>query len=468
MTARWRVAIGVLAATCALRVIYGAPRLGYDAWFALSWGRDIAHGHNPGFSGPMAPTPHPLANAVSALVSLLGSGAVTAVATVSLLSFAALGVATFLLGARLFGAPAGVLVAALVLTRPLLVDEMLFSSGDVPFLALVSGAGALLVAQRPRVGPALALVVLAGLLRPEGWLLAIALAGWAWWRDEGPDRRRLVVAVVLAPLLWALFDLVVTGDPLHSLHGTQDLAQEFGRPRSTSTAVTAIPRYVRTLLGTPVAWAGAISALAALWLALERAALPLAVAGLGLLGFLALGVADLPLLYRYALLPGLAMVLLIGFGAFAWSTLGVLGMPRWALAGFGAFVLAMVASGAGHDRRELRAVAANNRVLRAAQLDLGRLTDMPDVRAAVHACRRVAVPGPRAVPELAYRLSLRAQDVLVAQAKGPLSTSAFSPTAGRVADGYTLTSSDHRTLTAEQVSRLSLIARNASWRAYGC
>ncbi len=38
------------------------------------------------------------------------------------------------------------------------------------------------------------------------------------------------VVIAAAPALWVLFDLLLTGDPLHSLTGTQALAEELGPP----------------------------------------------------------------------------------------------------------------------------------------------------------------------------------------------------------------------------------------------
>src|SRR6185295_9460953 len=87
---------------------------------------------------------------------------------------------------------------------------------DIPFLALVVWAGAL-EAERPRRGtPVLILLLCAGLLRPEAWLLSGLY--WLWlfpgagWRD----RIRWALLVGAAPLIWMATDFAVTGDPLFS------------------------------------------------------------------------------------------------------------------------------------------------------------------------------------------------------------------------------------------------------------
>ena len=62
------------------------------------------------------------------------------------------------------------------------------------------------------------------------------------------DRVALAVAALAAPLLWMAFDLVATGDPLHSLHGTQALAEQLERPRELDTALRSAPAYLRFAL----------------------------------------------------------------------------------------------------------------------------------------------------------------------------------------------------------------------------
>jgi hypothetical protein len=72
------------------------------------------------------------------------------------------------------------------------------------------------------------------------------LCGLYLWRDATPHERvRLVVLAVAAPVIWALTDLIVTGDPLHSLHGTANLAEEVGRRRK----VTQVPRWTAQYVG---------------------------------------------------------------------------------------------------------------------------------------------------------------------------------------------------------------------------
>jgi hypothetical protein len=78
----WLVVVPALAV--ALRLLHGPGHIGYDAIWALLWGRQLARGEIPDFEAPIAPTPHPLANLVSAPLSLLGyDAAITAVLALS-------------------------------------------------------------------------------------------------------------------------------------------------------------------------------------------------------------------------------------------------------------------------------------------------------------------------------------------------------------------------------------------------
>src|SRR3954451_22164234 len=114
---RLRAAGAIVVIAGLARLAAGPGWLGYDAAWALVWGRSIAHGHAPDLTAPGAPTPHPLANLVSAVVTPLGtSGATDAILLLSWLSLGALAVGLAVLGARVFSWPVGVLAAVAVVT----------------------------------------------------------------------------------------------------------------------------------------------------------------------------------------------------------------------------------------------------------------------------------------------------------------------------------------------------------------
>ena len=102
--------------TAALWVLDGPAHLGYDPAWALAWGGELAGGRLPRLgASPAAPTPHPLANLLGAVLSPLGSSAAPiAFSLVVFASLAALGIVCAAIGPahRLLAAPPGAQVAA--------------------------------------------------------------------------------------------------------------------------------------------------------------------------------------------------------------------------------------------------------------------------------------------------------------------------------------------------------------------
>ena len=95
---------------------------------------------------------------------------------------------------------------------------------------------------------------LAGLLRPEAWVLAGLSWLWAWRRATAAARLLLAAGRRRGrPLIWALVDLVVTGDPLHSLHATSELADDLGRVRGLRHVPGSFVSFVGATVRPPVA-----------------------------------------------------------------------------------------------------------------------------------------------------------------------------------------------------------------------
>ncbi len=405
----------MLALAVASRLALGPGAIGYDASFALLWGDELTRLERPDFDARFTPTPHPLANLAGAVASLFGRSGPDVLLALSHLSLAGVGVAAFLVGRRTFGTVAGLALAAILLTRPLLVEGTLQASVDVPFLALVLAAVAAALAPPrgeascPAAGyrrssrTVLVLLALAGLLRPEAWLLAAAYAAWAWSRGE---RRPGTIAIAAAaPALWLLHDLVLAGDPFHSLTGTQDLAVQLERERGLASAVDVLPESLEAILRPGVMWTGLAIGIVVLAVAQERALLPLATLGAGLAGFLVLGVFDLPLLIRYLLVPAAMVALLTAAGVAAATWL----RPRPLGAAATVATVVAVLSGAAKtlDVIDLRRDSA----------DFARSADasVRDVaRRVPEGCGPVTVATNRAMPLVAYELEVRPSDIAVA------------------------------------------------------
>src|SRR5215216_1796355 len=170
---------------------FGHAFLNYDTFYALLWGTDLAHGRTPDYSVAVAPTPHPLAEAVGIVLTPFGDGAEDLMLALGLLGLGMLVVGVFRLGAELFGPAAGVVAAAIIATRVPILNFGIRGYVDLPTVAFVVWA-AVLEARRPRRGAAaLVLLALAGLLRPEAWLYAGAYLVWlALDRDARTDPGR--------------------------------------------------------------------------------------------------------------------------------------------------------------------------------------------------------------------------------------------------------------------------------------
>jgi hypothetical protein len=391
-------AVAALAVAAAILFLVAPTYPNYDAYYHLVWGRELVHGHAPTFEVYAAPTEHPLYLALCALLGLVfGAHADRALVAVCALSLVWLSWATWRVGRAAFGAWAGLLAGAFVASSFALLLYAARAYDDIPFLALVLTAAMVEAEGRgsPRARPwvVLALLALAGLLRPEAWVLA----GLFWlWRDRRARRLALVLA---APALWALVDGLVTGDPLHSLHATSDLADELHRTRGIEHVPSAFVRFVVDVARAPVAVAGVLG----LWLAWRRRGaaaarsdavrVPVALLLAGSLTFLVTGAAGLSILPRYLTVPVVALCL------FAGHAVAVLGRDRRALVAMVVVAAGFLGLKAGSFTalaRELRFIDATHRDLLAALRD-------PRVERA-RRCGPVTFPNYRLVPDAKWAL----------------------------------------------------------------
>jgi hypothetical protein len=154
-------------------VVSGVGFANYDTLYALAWGGQLSRGSRPAYELPIAPTPHPLVEALGVVLYPLGPHGVENV-TVALgfLALSACGWVVYALGAEWFGRAAGALAALILITRVPILSYGVRAYVDVPYLLLVLGA--LLVESRRRCAgwPVLVLLALAGLMRPEAWVFS--------------------------------------------------------------------------------------------------------------------------------------------------------------------------------------------------------------------------------------------------------------------------------------------------------
>lgn len=375
----------------------------YDSVYSLIWGRELLHGELPSFEAYRAPTEHPLGVLFGALLALLGRGGDRVMVVATLASFVVLVAGLYRLGRIAFTPLVGVVAGIVLCSRfdfPFLAARGYI---DIPYLALVIWAGAL-EAQRPRRGtPVLLLLLAAGLLRPEAWLLSGVY--WLWLFPKLAWRERVTSALLVgaAPIIWIATDYVVTGDPLFSQSHTSGLAEELGRQKGIGEVPRASMSFLKALVKLPVAVAGLFGLLLAAWLTPTRVRVPLALLVIGLGTFVLVGAAGLSVINRYLLVPSLMVMLFAAVAVAGWTMLRP-GRARttWivlACAGV-AFALAWTALRVNLTglRNELRFRGDS----RAALVDL---LENPKVKAAAR-CGPITTPNHKLVPDVRWILDL--------------------------------------------------------------
>jgi hypothetical protein len=320
--------------------------------WSLVWGQQIAHLTTPDYQAVGASTPHPLTNLVGVLLAPLGSSAEPVLLAIGFLAVGLLACATALLANRLFGWAASVVAILLMMTRAGVATAGARAYLDVPFAALVVLAMALEAARPRRGGVVLVTLAVAGLLRPEGWVLS----GLYWlylMAGAAPARRpwHLVTLVIAPPLVWALADLLAAGDPLFSFTHTQNLATALGRDAGLHDLVSLGPRTLFDELQRGVA----VAAVIGLALTIRTRSGRLLAVGIAatLIAFAIPVVAGTPLKARY-LLPAIAL-LCVAAAAGLTSWMHVSGRMRLLHVAGAAACLVVLVSSAPNETRRLRA-----------------------------------------------------------------------------------------------------------------
>ncbi|HET9197817.1 MAG TPA: hypothetical protein VFN92_06140 [Solirubrobacterales bacterium] len=470
----------VAGVTAALLLVfpYGFPN--YDTIYALVWGRELADGQSPDYGAALPPTPHPLTDLMGLVATPLGDGAITLTMVVAYLSLGLIGFFVYRLGAIWFDRWIGAVAAAIVLTRAPFLSNGLRAYIDLPYIALCLGA-LLIEAKRPRAGwPVLALLALAGLLRPEAWLFAVAY--WLYLAfDSSPTGRKPVgdsgnrpvggrrlawlgVLALAGPLLWALFDWITTGSPTYSWTGTKETVETLERQTGPVDLVLYGPRR----LGEVLQWPGMVGALGGVVLGLaflrRRSVLGVASAGLALGAFALLACGGLAILPRYTMLAASILAIFAAVGLLGWRLLEP-GHPwrrRWQV--FAGVVLAMFLVWLPNqwdlDSRVDADLTAQARIE-------GDLTDLVDAGAFEPLCGKVAVPNHRAVPRLAFGLDVEPTQIVSASEEGSPRRGYFiAPANEEVIHNFILDPNDPTDFSQPVPDGFTEVARNESWVVY--
>ena len=436
----------------------------YDTLYTLVWGQQLGRGETPQYDLPIAPTPHPLAELVGLVLSpLSGAHAENAMVVVAYLVLGALGYLLFRLGSLWFAWPVGALAALVFLTREPVLSYGVRAYVDLPYLAFVLGA-LLVETRRPRAGaPVLVLLGFAGLLRPEAWLLSAAYLAWLLSGRSRAEMLRLACLAALAPLLWALSDLLVTGDPLWSLTKTRNTADTLQRVTGLDDVPSVMPRRIGEILRADVLVAAAGGGLMALAWLRARALLGAAAGVASVVAFCILAAAGLPIVTRYVLLPAAILCVFAGAGLLGWRVLDRNDAHRrqW-------MVLAMlfVLVFAGLAPSQVRRLQRTSRALDVQQRIRDDLGDLVASGAISTRCGPIAVPNHRPVPLLAARLEVRPGRVVSAQVRRPRTGVYVAPASAEVLRNFVLDKNDPHPLTAAVPPGFAEVASNRSWRVF--
>jgi hypothetical protein len=402
---------------------FGSP--GYDTTYHLVWGRELAHGMSPDYGAPLPSTPHPLSFLWGALLTPLGAGALDATTIAANLTLGAVAYLIYRLGTLWFDRPIGLVAALIVLTRAPFLDAGLSAYIELPYIALVLLALTIETRRRRAGWPVLALLAVAGLLRPEAWLFSAGylaflllegdpdLGGLALRRRAGLQGRRLAGLVALAasaPIAWAAFDLITANDAFYSFTVTHQTVEILERHRGPRGLVLYGPRTLSGVLQWPAA-VGAAGGVALCVAFLRRQALiGLVAVALALAAFAFLVIAGLSVQFRYTMLAAAVLAIFCAAALLGWRLLPAdhRWRRRWQL--FASAVLVMFVIWVPHQYDLLSAKDSDLDNRTRIENDLQALANSG---AFEKGCLPVSVLSDRLIPILAMFLDLRPTQIVI-------------------------------------------------------
>jgi hypothetical protein len=183
----------------------------------------------------------------------------------SLLAAAALGWLVWRLARRLSGEAAAWAAFLLIAVNPVLIGWAGVALPDIPFAALSAGAFLLLSLEKPPLAALTAVAAFGAVLRPEGVILAAALAAGLGFRS-GPKRAGIFFAGALAPLgCWLLRNRLAAGTATAYVDHWRELSSYSGAGYLIRAAglTAGLGRAFFGGLSAPLAFAGLLAATAA-------------------------------------------------------------------------------------------------------------------------------------------------------------------------------------------------------------
>jgi hypothetical protein len=463
-----------------LLVVFPVGFPNYDTIYALVWGRELAHGSGPDYGAALPPTPHPLADLLGLVTTPFGDGAIGVTMVIAYLALGLIGYLVYRLGALWFDRAIGAVAAVIVLTRAPYLSNGLRAYVDLPYIALCLGA-LVIESKRPRAGwPVLALLVPAGLLRPEAWLFSVAYLAYLLFTTpaDGPRsglflhfqaRRRgwvlgMLALALAAPILWGLFDWITAGSPTYSFTGTRDTVETLDRQTGPVDLVLYGPRR----LGEVLQWPGMVGAFGGVVLGLaflrRRSTTGVAAAVLALGAFALLACAGLAIIPRYTMLAAAVLAVFAALGLFGWRLLERDHPWRRAWQAFAVVVALMAVIWLPNQYHLLHRVDVD--LTNQARIE-GDLDDLAESGAFEPVCGPISVPNHRAVPRLAFDLELKPSRIVSSsEQRQPRRGDFLDPAGPFVVHNFILDPNDPARFETPVPPSFREAARNRSWVLY--
>ncbi len=446
----------------------------YDSYYQLLWGQDLAHGHLPDYSVFRSPTPHPLSVFVGLLLSPFGLAADRMMVLITLIAWVGLLWAIFRFTKHLLGTLVALVAVLVMLTRTDLEFDALRGVVDIWFLLFVFAAAAMEVRSPRRGMPVMALLALAGLLRPEAWVLAGVYVLWLFPVKGIRGIWPYVALLLAAPVLWLAWDWIVTGKPLYSLTSTRETASAFQRNRGVSGALSSLPDYIGANEKIVNDAIGGLGVLVALYVLRMRALIPVALTALGFFTFFAIAAAGLSVIPRYLAVPSILLNLCVAVALTGWL---LVAQPRRAHRLLVLLFVLSLAVGAWRAipySKDFRKLHGQENFVHSQHADLKAILDNPSVVPLLDSCRPITTPTHSAVPVIRFETGLpkTAFQPSIAQARPPEhglllvgATFNFEPSAARSTSGVSERSA-RKWWSNYPLSTFKFVAGNARWRVY--
>ena len=477
----WLTPAGWVAAVAALLLLVfptGFPN--YDTIYALLWGREMSEGLSPDTGAALPPTPHPLAELFGLVASPLGDGVIDLTMVIAYVSLGLVGYLVYRLGSLWFDRAIGAVAAVIILTRAPYLSNGLRAYVDIPYIALVLGA-LVIETRRPRAGwPVLALLALAGLLRPEAWLFSFAYFAYLaidfergddgrWRLALRGERERgeligLAALALAAPVGWAVFDWITASSPTYSFTGTKDTVETLERQTGPVDLVLYGPRR----LGEVLQWPGMVGAAGGIVLGLallrRRSGIGVAAAVLALGAFAILAISGLAILPRYTMLAAAVLAVFAALGLLGWRLLEPGHRWRRPWQAFAALVALMFVVWGPNQYDLLHKVDTDLTNQSEIESDLN---DLAESDAFEPLCLPISVPNHRAVPRLAFDLEVRPSRIVSAsEQRQPRRGYFLKPASPFVIHNFILDPNDPTRFNSTVPPGFAQVGGNRSWVLY--